>query len=304
MVDVAAPRRFPEPVSLATQSVQMSVIRSGLGLAKIGLFLVLETPLRPRWAYYRARGYAYHYLLDRLHQKRTAEYARHLRSLHDALAYVLGRDLEEVRAADDSEMIANMVVRERWVVSLDEAGAEASTNGDGPIEVWYGPSPELMRAVNLGTRLLRPETVVETGVAKGFTTASTLEALDRNGTGHMYSVELPSLYLGYARQVGEVIPERLRSRWTLELGPSALAIPRIAERVEAIDLFVHDSGANYDNQKTEYALALAHMPAGGVIVSDMLNSDAFLEMAESIDSRWAVIEQTKQYPIGVLRKLK
>lgn len=280
----------------------MSVIRSGLNLTKIGVFLALETPFRPRWAYYRARGYAYHYVLNRLHQKRTSEYDRYVRPLHDAFAYVLGLDSAAVNAADDSEMIRQMVVRERWVVSLGEAAGGARANG-GPIEVWYGPSPQLMRVVNLATRLLRPEIVLETGVAKGFTTASTLEALDRNGTGHMYSVELPSLYMGYARQVGEVIPDRLRPRWTLELGPSAIAMRRIGRRVGRFDLFIHDSGANYDNQKTEYELALEHMPVGGVIVSDMLNSDAFIELAESIDCRWAVIEQTKQFPIGLLRKL-
>lgn len=282
----------------------MSLIRSGLNLAKIGAFLVLEAPFRPRWAYYRARGYAYHYVLDRLHQARTGEYGRHVRSLYDAIAYVLGRDREDVQQADDSPMLAKMVVRDRWVVGLGEPdGSRRGSRNTGPIEVRYGPSPQLMRVVNVVTRLLRPDVVVETGVAKGFTTASTLEALDRNGHGQMYSVELPSLYVGYTRQVGEVIPDRLRGRWRLELGPSALAMPRIGKRVSSIDLFVHDSGANYDNQKTEFRIALAHMSPGGVIVSDMLNSDAFAEIAGSVACRWAVIEQTKAFPIGLLCKL-
>ncbi len=61
--------------------------------------------------------------------------------------------------------------------------------------------------------------------------------------------------------------------------------------------------ANYDNQKTEYRIALAHMPAGGVLISDMLNSDAFLETAEATDCRWAVVRQTKAFPLGLLSKL-
>lgn len=280
----------------------MSAIRSGANLAKIGLFLALEAPVRPRWAYYRARGYAYHYVFNRRHQDRTSEYDQQVRPLYEALAYVLGLDVADVHAADDSELIRDMVVQQRWVVSLGDFSRNGATN-EGPIEVRYGPSPELMRTVNLATRLLRPDVVVETGVAKGFTTASTLDALERNGHGQMYSVELPSLYIGYSRQVGEVIPDRLRSRWELELGPSALGIPRIGKRVPSIDLFVHDSGANYDNQKTEYKLALEHMQPGGVIISDMLNSDAFIELADSLDCRWAVVEQTKAFPIGLLRTL-
>src|SRR5215212_1124160 len=40
-------------------------------------------------------------------------------------------------------------------------------------------------------RQLRPEVAVETGVANGFSTAFALLALERNGTGHLHSVDLP-----------------------------------------------------------------------------------------------------------------
>jgi predicted O-methyltransferase YrrM len=227
--------------------------------------------------------------------------------LHEAIAYVTGRSEVEIQAVDDSELIRSMVVEDRWVVSLGEYVPGASAPGDvqygGPIEIRYGPSPELMRVINIVCRLLRPNHVVETGVAKGFTTASILDAIDRNRAGHLYSVELPSLYIGYSKQVGERIPNRLRGRWTLEFGPSAVVLPRLMNRIGAVDVFVHDSAANYDNQMTEYRCALSSMPRGGVLISDMLNSDAFIETAEATECRWAVIEQTKMHPLGILSKL-
>ena len=281
----------------------MSVIKSAFNLVKIGLLLILETPFRPRWAYYRARGYAYHYLLNRLHQKRTAEYRSHVRSLHEAVAYVTGCSMEDVQAVDDSALIQSMVVENRWVVSLGEYGKDAEPETSGPIEIRYGPSPELMRLVNLVCRLLQPQQMVETGVAKGFTTASALDAIDRNGHGQLHSVELPSLYFGYAEQVGERIPNRLRNYWRLEFGPSAVVMPRLMKNIGSLELFVHDSACNYDNQKTEFSIALAHMPPGGILISDMLNSDAFLETVEANDCRWAVIEQTKSDPLGLMCKL-
>ena len=70
-----------------------------------------------------------------------------------------------------------------------------------------------------------------------------------------------------------------------------------------MDVFVHDSASNFDNQMTEYRCALSSMPPGGVLISDMLNSDAFIQTAEATDCRWAVIEQTKTYPLGILSKL-
>ena len=290
----------------------MSVIGSTLNLGKIGLFLALETPFRPRWAYYRARAYAYHYLLDRMHQARTHEYRSRVRPLHEAVAYVTGRSEDDVRAVDDSELIRSMTVghghragvENQWVVSLGDYGADAKTRTGGPIEIFYGPSPELMRLVNLVCRLVRPEHVIETGVAKGFTTSSMLDALDRNQSGSLQSVELPSLYLGYADQVGECIPTRLRDRWTLEFGPSAVVMPKIIKRIGSLDVFVHDSAANYDNQMTEFRIALGSMPAGGILISDMLNNDAFLETVEATNSRWAVIEQSKAFPVGLMCKLE
>ena len=45
--------------------------------------------------------------------------------------------------------------------------------------------PELVRAVWCLTRHLRPANVVETGVARGFTSRFILEALERSGAGHL-----------------------------------------------------------------------------------------------------------------------
>jgi hypothetical protein len=261
----------------------------------------------------RARGYASRYLFNRLHQERLAEYGSHVRPMIEAVAHVTGCSEEKVRAADDSELMRSIEIghspvqpdgsRYTWVVGLGQYGGESESRVGGPIEAFYGPSPEMMGLVSLVCRLLRPEHVVETGVAKGFTSTAALDALDRNGRGQLHSVELPGLYVGFADQVGERIPQRLRHRWTLEFGPSAVMMPKIMRRIPAVDVFVHDSAANYDNQRTEFGIALDHMAAGSALISDMLNSDAFLEATESTDCRWSVINQSKDLPIGLLCKL-
>ena len=290
----------------------MSHLGSAAQLAKIGLLLALEAPFRPRWAWYRARGYAARYLFNRQHQQRVGEYAAHARPLHEAVAYVTGRSLEEVRAADDSALfddleLGHSPVQEdgshyTWVVGLGRWGGAARA-GSGPIEDFYGPSPQMLRLVNVVCRLLRPEQVLETGVAKGFASTAILDALDRNGQGRLDSIELPSLYAGYAKQVGERIPERLRERWQLHFGPSALLMPRVLANAASLDVFLHDSAANYDNQRTEFGIALQRMPAGGVLISNMVNSDALVETAESLDCRWAIVEQSKDFPLGILCRL-
>jgi predicted O-methyltransferase YrrM len=285
----------------------MAALKSILNLLRIGILLLLEAPIRPRWAYYRLRGYLYNYIFNRFHKTRIGEYAARIRPLQQAVAGVTGRSPEEVAAASQSELIEGMEIEGNWVVGLkDSAKEDASRTGrgsGGPIEVFYGPSPELMKVVNLVCRLARPEVVIETGVAKGFTTASILEALDRNGSGYLYSVEMPSLYFGYRQQVGEMIPESLRKRWSLELGPSAVVLPRLLKRLGSVDVFVYDSASSYDNQKTELSIVLKGMPAGGILISDLLINDAFIEAAESTRCEWVAVQQTKAYPIGILRRL-
>lgn len=132
--------------------------------------------------------------------------------------------------------------------------------------------------------------------------AGILDALEQNGTGDLYSVELPSLYIGYTQQVGEKIPEELRERWHLELGPSALVLPRLLDRLGFVDVFVYDSAASYDNQITEFGIILAGMRPGGVVIANFMMTDAFVEVAERYNCEWTTTEQTKAYPIGLLTK--
>jgi predicted O-methyltransferase YrrM len=243
----------------------------------------------------------------------VCEYSTNVRPIREALAYVTGRSEEEVHAADDSELIQAIEIgqgpvlpdgsRYSWVVGLGSYEKDAERRTKGPIETFYGPSLQMMRLVSVACRLIRPDYVVETGVGKGFTTTSALDALERNGIGRVYSIELPSLYFGYANQVGERIPRNLRKRWELIFGPSAIEIPKVIREIRKVDVFIHDSAANYDTQKTEFGIALDHMPPGGILISNMLNSNAFLETAETTHCRWTVIEQSKDFPIGLLCKL-
>ncbi len=66
-------------------------------------------------------------------------------------------------------------------------------------------------------RALKPRQVVEIGVASGGTTTHILTALEANGSGTLYSVDLDP-------QAGVSVPAALRQRWTFVTG-DALAAP-------------------------------------------------------------------------------
>jgi predicted O-methyltransferase YrrM len=270
----------------------MSIKSAGLRYVGKGALLMGELPRHPQWSIDRIRGSIEHQLLSGFHKNRVPEYESHTRPFHEALVYVTNRSENEVLSASGG-LFGNMPVR-----VLDGEGYHR-----GPIPISYDASSDLAQVVYTVCKLLRPSTVVETGVARGVTTSAILANMEENETGHLYSVERPGLSLGYAKHVGELVPQHLRSRWSLVIGLSARVLPRLLRQLGSIGVFVHDSAHDYRNQKMEYQIALKHMMSGGVLVSDDVNNDAFIEVAESMNCRWSIIGQSKSCPIGVLSKV-
>jgi hypothetical protein len=146
-------------------------------------------------------------------------------------------------------------------------------------------------------RHVRPEVAVETGVANGFSTAFSLLALQANGDGHLHSIDLPrevgrdyepgTFYEGEGRagippgaEPGWLIPPELKERWTLIRGRSQEELPPLLERLETIDSFMHDSEHSFDCMWFEFTAAWPHLRAGGILISDDVNStEAFRRFA-------------------------
>jgi hypothetical protein len=80
-----------------------------------------------------------------------------------------------------------------WPEVIEALTAQGMRIGPASFGVWNDGEPELVRAVWCLTRHLRPTKVVETGVARGLTSRFILEALEKNKTGHLWSVDLPPL---------------------------------------------------------------------------------------------------------------
>ena len=97
-------------------------------------------------------------------------------------------------------------------------------------------------------RLLRPQVVVETGVSDGFSSSFILKALQENNQGRLYSIDFPN-QPGHENEnkTGWLIPFDLRTRWELIIGDSKQKLPALLERVEAVDIFFHDSDHSYEH---------------------------------------------------------
>lgn len=135
-------------------------------------------------------------------------------------------------------------------------------------------SPVLAKLCYCIVRKLKPYNVVETGVARGVTSAFILYALEKNGIGKLYSIEFPP-FKYCPSDIGKLVPDHLRSRWYLILGVGIKKMRQLTKTVPLIDIFIHDSDHSYRNQFDEYKYAYSWLNNRGFLVSDDVLNMAF-----------------------------
>lgn len=152
------------------------------------------------------------------------------------------------------------------VQPMAEAGVQL---GRGAFAGWGDGEPGFARAVWCVVRHLQPRTIVETGVARGITTRVALEALEANGEGHLWSIDLPPARAPQLHdQIGIAVSDSLRHRWTYVRGSSRHRLPGLLADGQQIDLFIHDSKHTKRNLLFELDRAWAAMRPGGVVLAD------------------------------------
>ncbi len=98
-----------------------------------------------------------------------------------------------------------------WPEVMRELEAKGIQPGPESFKYWNDGDAGLARSIWCLIRHLRPNNVVETGVGHGVTSRIVLEAMERNGRGHLSSIDLPTLEKGWQEQVGIAVSERLKS---------------------------------------------------------------------------------------------
>jgi hypothetical protein len=159
--------------------------------------------------------------------------------------------------------------------------------------------------LHLLVRKWKPDVVVETGVARGLSSAYILAAMRENNRGRLISIDLPpedasiadserdrrkfllqdgQRHMDY--EIGHFVPEWLRDRWTLVLEDAKVALPRILEEEKEIDFFYHDSLHTDEHMRFEYETSWPYIKEGGLLLSDdVLWADAFRDFAKKHDCK-------------------
>ena len=134
------------------------------------------------------------------------------------------------------------------------------------------------------TRALKPDYMIETGVAAGVSNSFINAALIENGKGQLYSIELPPAASGAGVHadggvfawpqtgVGWAVPAEIReaigTRNELILEDARTALPALLERLPHVDIFFHDDLHTPEHMLWEYRLVWPYLKSGGMLLSD------------------------------------
>jgi predicted O-methyltransferase YrrM len=165
----------------------------------------------------------------------------------------LQAELDEIAAA-----LARRYADGRWLLRPESWAA-----GQATCDLVYGV-----------VRTLAPDVVLETGTANGHMTVHLLQALQRNGRGHLHSTD-------HDGRAGPLVDAAERTRWTLHVVDwkrPRRSWAALVHRIGPLDVFFHDSDHAYTWQRREYEDALRHLRPGGVLASDDIQASyAYLD---------------------------
>ena len=153
-------------------------------------------------------------------------------------------------------------------------------------------------------RKLRPTYILETGVAAGFSSHSILSAIEVNGTGDLFSSDLPYVRLDNPEQyIGLIVPAVLRSKWHLYIDGDLTNLPKILASVPEINFFHYDSDKRYAGRQRACSLILPKLADNGVIVMDDIGDNEYFRNLTAIcaDRPFWVFQFENKY-IGMLGK--
>lgn len=160
-----------------------------------------------------------------------------------------------------------------WQGVIGELEAKGIRPGPESFKYWNDGDAGLARSIWCLIRHTAPQRVVETGVGHGVTSRIILDALEKNGYGHLWSIDLPPLEKVWQKQVGIAVDDLHKHRWSYIKGPSRLRLPELLLKLGRVDLFIHDSLHSERNVRFELDGVWPILKPGGALVIDDVDAN-------------------------------
>jgi len=153
-------------------------------------------------------------------------------------------------------------------------------------------------------RKLKPNTVVETGVAAGWSSLAILRALRKNGNGKLYSSDFPYFRLKKPEQyIGYLAKNEINKiNWFLDIRGDDVAIPEILKRIgnDNIDLIHYDSDKSYSGREKVLKTLLLNISDKTIIIFDDIQDNLHFKDFITITKKDYFILEFKGKYLGIV----
>lgn len=111
-------------------------------------------------------------------------------------------------------------------------------------------------------------TILETGVAYGWSSLAILLAIRERSSAALFSTDMPYAKMGNENSVGIVVPDNMKSNWYLFRESDISGLPKILKRVRYFDVIHYDSDKSFTGRMWSYSKLYDRLRSGGVFISD------------------------------------
>ena len=206
---------------------------------------------------------------------------------------------------------SNAVTTEKALLNLGIKGSLINLDDSFIKEAQKRASKSLVKMggpghINLlynSVRLLRATSIIETGVAYGWSSLGILKALSENQRGFLYSVDMPYPTKNNENYVGIVVPENLRNYWHIIKKPDRPGIKEALKLAKGqLDLCHYDSDKSWWGRDYAYPILWESLKSGGLFISDDIKDNLYFSyFVKSKSLNYAVINYKGKF-IGLIRK--
>lgn len=147
------------------------------------------------------------------------------------------------------------------------------------------------------TRLIKPSTIIETGVAAGWSSLAFLAAIDLNKKGFLYSSDLPNnSFENDNTKIGVVVPKNLRKSWSLCIKGDNFCIPEFLKDIKTIDIFHYDSDKSVKSRSKIFSMISNKLSDSSVIIFDDIHINGhFRKLVKNSNFYWKVFKFENKY---------
>ena len=149
----------------------------------------------------------------------------------------------------------------------------------------------------------KPNVVVETGVAAGWSSLTVLRAFSKNKKGNLYSSDFPYFRLDNPEQYIGIVTkhESNKNLWDLDTRGDDKALPSIISKLgdKQIDLFHYDSDKSYSGRQSAFETVRNKLSRNAIVIFDDIQDNLhFKDLVTSENVDFSVLEFEGKY-LGV-----